>query len=95
MGLTAFVVFVLPWALLAVFLTRAPTALRLGTEPAPWRALPTKRELARAHRRETHPQDTRTSDSAPSSRDQHGPADPPQGGALGTSVEPTEPDDRV
>ena len=95
MGLTAFAVFVLPWALLAVFLTRAPSALRLGTEPAPWRALPTKRELAQAHRRETHPHDARTSDGASSSRDQRGPADPPQGGALGTSVEPTEPDDKV
>ncbi len=64
MGLTAFVVFVVPWVLLAVFLTRAPTVLRLGAAPAPWRALPTHRELARAHRRETHPHDTRTSDSS-------------------------------
>lgn len=100
MGLTAFAVFVLPWALLAVFLTRSPTALRLGTAPAPWRALPTHRELARAHRRETHPHGTRMPDrggtSTPASTPaRHGRTDAPQGGALGMSVEPTEPDDKV
>ena len=31
MGLTAFAVFVIPWVLLAVFLTRSPSTLRLGT----------------------------------------------------------------
>ncbi len=96
MGLTAFAVFVLPWALLAVFLTRSPTALRLGAEPAPWRTLPTHRELARAHRRKTHPHDTRTSEhSGAATRDQDGQNGAPQGGALGMSVEPTEPDDKI
>lgn len=94
MGLTAFVVFVVPWVLLAVFLTRTPTALRLGTAPAPWRALPTHRELAQAHRRETHPHASRSPEGS-AGRAGHGPADPPQGGALNTSVEPTEPDDKV
>lgn len=96
MGLAAFVVFVLPWALLAVFLTRSPTALRLGTAPAPWRPLPTHRELARAHRRETHPHDTRVARSGgTSSQDRPGPTDAPRNGALGMSVEPTEPDDKI
>ena len=101
MGLAAFVVFVVPWVLLAVFLTRTPTALRLGTAPAPWRSLPTHRELAKAHRRETHPHGARApesgsaKDGGPANRTGHGPADPPQGGALSTSVEPTEPDDKV
>ncbi len=96
MGLTAFVVFVVPWVVLALFLTRIPTALRLGAAPAPWRYIPTRKEWAQAGRRETHPHDARTSDSGGiSNQDRHGLADPPQGGALGNSVEPTEPDDKV
>jgi hypothetical protein len=96
MGLTAFVVFVVPWVVLAVFLTRSPTILRLGAAPAPWRPLPTRKELSGAERRATHPHDTRTAASGGlSNRDRHDPADAPRGGALGTSVEPTEPDDKV
>lgn len=96
MGLAAFVVFVVPWVVLAVYFTRAPTVLRLGAAPAPWRALPTHRELAQAHRQATHPNHGRNPDhGAISNRDGHGPTDSPHGGALGTSVEPTEPDDKV
>jgi hypothetical protein len=97
MGLAAFAVFVLPWALLAVFLTRSPTALRLGTAPAPWRALPTHRDLARADRRETHPHDTRAPrNGSATAQGRQRPTDAsPQSGALGQSVEPTEPDDKV
>ena len=96
MGLAAFVVFVVPWVVLAVYFTRAPTVLRLGAAPAPWRALPTHRELAQAHRQATHPNHGRNPDhGAISNRDGHGPTDPPHGGALGTSVEPTEPDDKL
>jgi hypothetical protein len=96
MGLTAFVVFVVPWVVLAVFLTRAPTVLRLGAAPAPWRPIPTRKELSGADRRATHPHETRTAGSGGLfNRDRHNPADAPRGGALGTSVEPTEPDDKV
>ena len=95
MGLTAFVVSVVPWVVLAVFLTRAPSVLRLGTAPAPWRYIPTHKELSGADRRATHPHATRTADGGLSRRDRHDPAEAPRGGALGTSVEPTEPDDKV
>ncbi|MDP4006508.1 hypothetical protein [Methylobacterium sp. NEAU K] len=96
MGLTAFVVFVVPWVMLAVFLTRAPSVLRLGAVSAPWRYIPTRKEWAQDDRRATHPHDTRTSDTGGiSNQDRHGPADPPQAGALGTGMEPTEPDDKV
>ncbi|MBA9063361.1 hypothetical protein GGQ91_002756 [Methylobacterium fujisawaense] len=96
MGLTAFVVFVVPWVVLAVYFTRTPTALRLGAAPAPWRPLPTHRELAQAQRQATHPNHGRNPDHGGIlNRDGHGPVDLPRGGALGTSVEPTEPDDKV
>jgi len=59
MSLAAFVIFVVPWVALAVLFTRAPSVLRLGATPEPWRDLPTHRELARAYRHETQPHDTR------------------------------------
>ncbi|WCS27868.1 hypothetical protein LOK46_13905 [Methylobacterium sp. NMS14P] len=96
MGLTAFAVFVIPWVLLAVFLTRSPSVLRLGAAPAPWRYIPTHKEMARADRRAMHPHDRRAAEAGgASSRDQHGRSEAPAGGALGTSVEPTEPDDKL
>ena len=95
MGLTAFIVFVLPWVALAVFLTSAPTVLRLGTAPAPWRSIPTPREVAREHRRETHPHNTRMADSRGAAGQNRRGNDLPQGGALGTSMEPTEPTDKL
>jgi hypothetical protein len=88
MGLAAFVVFVVPWVLLAVFLTRSPRALRLGAPAAPWRPIPTRRDLAR----EANARSARTSGSSGSAaRGQHPAMDPSRGGALGPSSEPTEP----
>ena len=96
MGLTAFAVFVIPWVVLAVFLTRSPSVLRLGAAPAPWRYIPTHRELARADRRAMHPHDRRPSEAGLiSGRDPHNRTEAPAGGALGTSVEPTERDDKL
>ncbi|KQS75497.1 MULTISPECIES: hypothetical protein [unclassified Methylobacterium] len=96
MGLTAFAVFVIPWVLLAVFLTRSPSTLRLGTASAPWRSIPTHKEMARADRHALHPHGQRAGETdGVSGRDQRGRTDPPAGGALGTSVEPTEPDDKL
>lgn len=83
MGLTAFCVFVLPWALAALLLTRAPAALRLGAPAAPWRPLPTRREAAREERRQTHPARSGLGTQAQGQK--------PHGGALGPSMEPTEP----
>ncbi|MGU3466402.1 hypothetical protein ACLBXO_16270 [Methylobacterium sp. C33D] len=94
MGLAAFAVFVIPWVLLAVFLTRSPSVLRLGAAPAPWRYIPTHKEMARADRRAMHPHD-RQGAGGVSNRDRPGRNDPPAGGALGTSAEPTEPDDKL
>lgn len=96
MGLTAFAVFVIPWVLLAVFLTRSPSVLRLGTAPAPWRYIPTHKEMARADRRAMHPHDRRSPQpGGVPSRDQHGRTEAAAGGALSPSVEPTEPDDKL
>jgi hypothetical protein len=93
MGLTAFVVFVVPWALLAAWLTRSPTALRLGTPAAAWRPIPTRRDLATAQRRDTNPHRSRSQDGAASTGGaRHSATDLPAGGALHPSVEPTEPD---
>ena len=93
MGLTAFVVFVVPWALLAFWLTRSPTALRLGTPAAAWRPIPTRRDLAAAQRRATNPHLSRSrAEAASPGGSRHGATDLPAGGALQSSVEPTEPD---
>lgn len=92
MGLTAFIVFVVPWVVMAVFLTRAPTVLRLGAAPAPWRPLPTRRDLSRDQRRGVSQRDARTAGGSDATgRDRHEPLAMPEGGALGPSVEPTEP----
>ncbi len=39
MGLAAFAFFIVPYMLLAVWLFRLPSALRLGAPPTPWRPL--------------------------------------------------------
>ncbi|MGH1571299.1 hypothetical protein ACRAWG_12150 [Methylobacterium sp. P31] len=95
MGLTAFIVFVVPWVVLAVFLTRTPTALRLGAAPAPWRPIPTHRDLAR-EQRQTNQRNTQTADgSASATGNKHEPLAMRDGGTLGPSVEPTEPTDKI
>jgi hypothetical protein len=96
MGLAAFIVFVIPWAVAAVFLTRAPTVLRLGAAPAPWRPIPTHRDLAREQRRQTNPRNAQTANGSGSTGgNKHEPLAMRDGAALGPSVEPTEPDDKV
>lgn len=53
MGLTAFVVFVVPWMLLAVWLFSLPSSIRLGASSAPWRQLtPGRTWLHEQERRE-------------------------------------------
>lgn len=82
MGLTAFVVFVVPWMLLAVWLFRLPSAIRLGAPSAPWRPLPPSRTwLLEQERRENIRRNMAN----------YKPNAMPHGGALGTSVEDTEP----
>lgn len=82
MGLTAFVVFVVPWMLLAIWLFSLPSAIRLGAPSAPWRQLtPGRNWLREQERRE----------NIRRSMDNYKPNSMPHGGALGTSVEGTEP----
>ena len=92
MGLAAFITFVVPWVVLAAFFNRAPTALRLGEATAPWRYIPTRREKAREQR---HQSDMRTAERVGSASGGKPAATMVNGGALGTSVEPTEPDDKL
>lgn len=89
MGLAAFAFFVLPWALLAVFLTRTPTLLRLGTTPAPWRPLPTHRDLAAQLRGDKAQPGMGGGNSPTATRSM------PHGGALRPTAEPTEPTDKI
>jgi hypothetical protein len=93
MGLTAFIVFVVPWMLFAAWLFTLPSAIRLGAPSAPWRPLTTggrdwshdqQREVARDNR------DVRDG-SGPAGGAKHEPMAMPEGGALRPSVEPTEP----
>ena len=96
MGLTAFAVFIIPWVVLALFLTRAPTVLRLGAAPAPWRPLTHGRDRQPSQPRQTNRYNAGTSDgTGPTGGDKHEPIDIPGDGALGSSVEPTEPGDKV
>ncbi|MCC0808703.1 hypothetical protein FPV16_21265 [Methylobacterium sp. W2] len=102
MGLTAFAIFVVPWMLLAIWLFRFPSAIRLGAPSPPWRPLTPGRDwLLEQQRRETIREQQlreshRRSTAAPAGsglagRDKHEPHSMPDGGALGTSVEDTEP----
>lgn len=92
MGLAAFVVFVVPWVLLAVWLTRTPTALRLGAPAAPWRVIPTHRDLARAQRYDSKPHSARTGAASKAAGGDSGKSSGTSGGgSLHGSVEPTEP----
>ena len=88
MGLTAFIVFVVPWVLFATFFNRVPNVLRLGAATAPWRYIPTRREKAREARRQS---DARTAERVGSASGGKPTATMANGGSLGTSVEPTEP----
>jgi hypothetical protein len=82
MGLTAFVVFVVPWMLLAVWLFRLPSTIRLGAPSAPWRQLtPSRTWLQEQERRENIR--LRLKEYKPNSMS--------HGGALGSGSEDTEP----
>jgi hypothetical protein len=92
MGLTAFIVFVVPWVGLAIWLTRSPNLLRLGAPAAPWRPLTKHADPPRNQRRETGRYNSGANDgSGPTGSDKHSPMGTPQGGRLSQSVEPTEP----
>lgn len=101
MGLTAFVVFVVPWMLLAGWLFRLPSAIRLGAPPASWRPLTPGRDwLLEQQRRQTiREQQLRESSSRKTDSDtgagsangnQHDPDVMSNGGAL-PSLEDNEP----
>jgi len=93
MGLTAFVVFVAPWMALAVWLFRLPSAIRLGAPSAPWRPLPHGRDwLQEQQRRENNRRNTAIAVGASSTGgNKHKSVPMRDGGALGPSVEDTEP----
>ncbi|WP_244471794.1 hypothetical protein [Methylobacterium sp. ARG-1] len=92
MGLTAFVVFVVPWVVLAIWLTRSPHLLRLGAPAAPWRPLTKHKDPPRNQHRETSRYNAGTNDgSSPTGGDKHSPMGTPLGGRLSQSVESTEP----
>ena len=55
MGLAAFVFFVVPWIVLAVWLFRLPSALRMGAPSTPWRPLTQFPDPPRDQRSETNP----------------------------------------
>lgn len=84
MGLTAFVIFVVPWVLLTVWLTRSPSVIRLGAPSAPWRQLPPSRDWLQEQERRANIR--RKMAEYKSNTTSHG-------DALGTSVEDTEPNE--
>ncbi|MCJ2020815.1 hypothetical protein MKK84_25905 [Methylobacterium sp. E-065] len=100
MGLTAFVVFVVPWMVLAAWLFTLPSAIRLGAPSTPWRQLyrfpdtsrdqhPNRQQEVNSYKRGAHV------GSGLTGGDKHEPVSKPTAGVLGTSVEATEPDDKI
>ena len=74
MGLAAFVFFVVPWMLVAIWLFRLPSALRLGVAPTPWRPLTRFPDPPRDQRREINPANSGTHDgSGDTGGDKHTP----------------------
>ena len=55
MGLAAFAFFIVPYMLLAIWLFRLPSALRLGVPPTPWRPLTQYPEPPHDQRTQTNP----------------------------------------
>ncbi len=55
MGLAAFVFFVVPWMVVAVWLFRLPSALRMGAPSTPWRPLTQFPDPPRDQRSEINP----------------------------------------
>ena len=96
MGLTAFIVFMVPWMLLAAWLFTLPSAIRLGAPSTPWRPLYNLAGPARDHGREANNNNRGTRDGSVSmGGNKHEPMSKPGSGGLGTSVEQTEPDDKI
>ncbi|MCJ2103223.1 hypothetical protein [Methylobacterium sp. E-046] len=96
MGLIAFIGFVVPWMIFAAWMFRLPSAIRLGAPSTPWRPLTDFAGPARDQRRETNPYNSGRNDgSGRTGGDKHSPIGMAGGGALGTSVEPTEPTDKI
>lgn len=83
MGLTAFAIFVVPWMLLAVWLFSLPSAIRLGAPSTPWRPLTSGRERFQDQQRRDEIRERQLRESE--SRGM------PNGGALGSGTEETEP----
>lgn len=82
MGLTAFAVFIVPWLLLAIWLFRLPSAIRLGAPSAPWRPLTPGRDWFREQERRENIRRNMAN---------YKPNAIPHGGALGAGIEDTEP----
>ncbi|MCJ2019489.1 hypothetical protein MKK84_18960 [Methylobacterium sp. E-065] len=74
MGLAAFVFFVVPWMVLAFWLFRLPSAVRLGTSATPWRALTDYPDPPRDQRHEVNSYNSGVNDGAgKTGGDKHGP----------------------
>ena len=93
MDLTMFLVFVSPWMLFALWLTRSPSAIRLGAPSAPWRQLPRSRDWLQEQERREAIRQKALAYVRPGSAGEtkHELQASSSGGALGTSVEDTEP----
>lgn len=64
MGLAAFVFFIVPYMLLAAWLFRLPSALRLGVPPTPWRPLTQFPDPVRNQQTEINPHNSGANDGA-------------------------------
>ena len=96
MGLIAFIGFVVPWMIFAAWMFRLPSAIRLGALSTPWRPLTDFAGPARDQQHEINPHNSGRNDgSGRTGGDKHTPIKIPGDGTLGTSVEPTEPTDKV
>ena len=94
MGLTAFLVFIVPWALLAMWLYTLPDAIRLGAPSTPWRPLgPGRDQMREQQRRESIRHNAAVPVGSSSRSGSHNEPSAPMrdGGALGSGPEETEP----
>ena len=74
MGLVAFTFFVVPWMVLAAWLSRHPNAIRLGLAPTPWRPLTDNADPERDQRQAIGPHNTGSDDgSGVTGGDKHSP----------------------
>lgn len=73
MGLTAFVVFVVPWMLVAAWAFRSPDGFRLGLPATPWRPLTDFPPPQRDQRRQVETSAVPTGASSETADDKHRP----------------------